>query len=220
MKRLNEKLIYLLLIAVIFLSCSSLTRANKTHSEEEPKIMETIKFIPKEFNEVELGYYQTSVTPCTPGYPDSQLRVNTMLINVPQKVIYNLAADSLAPVIPLSGLHSVSSRRSLKYHDLSAKVIHINKVDEDSVFTGEIKEPYVPHKITPTWNRGGDREEQILEAQKYSDQELDESQAIGSYINLNIMEYVDMPFLPGKYEVWMTYYGLESNHCIVEIIAE
>jgi hypothetical protein len=184
-------------------------------------IMENITFIPEKFNAVELGFYKNSMNSCTPGYPDDRMCVNTIIINIPQKVVVNVKADSLSPIIPICAVYSISAKRSLKYNALSAETLHIRKNDDEVVvYTGEIKEPYIPHKIIPTWNRDENREERVLEAQKYSDEELDEGQASGGYMNLNIMEYVDMPFAPGRYEVWLSFYGLESNHCFTEIIAE
>ena len=60
----------------------------------------------------------------------------------------------------------------------------------------------------------------IAEAQKYSDDELDEGMIYGEIMDLNLFEYVDMPLGTGTYEVYVTYFGLESNHCFVEIVFE
>jgi hypothetical protein len=63
-----------------------------------------------------------------------------------------------------------------------------------------------------------ERQQRIEEAQKYSNAELDEGQASGNFFNLNLMDYVVMPFESGIYEIYLSFSGLESNRVKVEIV--
>ena len=62
------------------------------------------------------------------------------------------------------------------------------------------------------------RKQKVAEALKLTDEELDDSEYYPEFLNINLSEYIDFPFEPGRYEVWMSYYGLESNRKLVEII--
>ena len=54
------------------------------------------------------------------------------------------------------------------------------------------------------------------------DEELDKevSQLSLYYDTFNACDYVSMPLQPGKYEVYCTFRGLESEHKVVEIVFE
>jgi hypothetical protein len=58
----------------------------------------------------------------------------------------------------------------------------------------------------------------VNDAQKYSDLELDEGLIGGDAMNINLLEYVDLPFIGGRYEIFVSCYNLESNKVVVEII--
>ena len=187
--------------------------------------MRNIYFIPEKFNDIKLGYSVRSMNPCSPGYPDRLFEINIIKINTPEKVIYKLNKEESAFIIPLCILSSTSIKRIYKYNHLSDRLIHVRKMDNDSfIYTGQIYNNAIRcgHIETDPLHEELEKEKQIKveEAQAYSDDELDSEPAAGGYRSVNLMDYVDMPFLPGKYEVWVTCYGLESNHTIVEIIIE
>ncbi|MDR1437139.1 MAG: hypothetical protein LBI65_03365, partial [Candidatus Symbiothrix sp.] len=54
-------------------------------------------FIPKEFHEAKLGYYQTEDNVCTP--PNADFLWNEIVINVPRKIIYHIADTAFVPVM-------------------------------------------------------------------------------------------------------------------------
>lgn len=139
----------LLLIFTTLWSCNSLNVTTKSQSNKEHKIMRNITFIPEEFDKVELGYYKNSINACTPGYPNESMRVNTIFINIPPKIFFNIDVDSLLPIIPICAVYSISSRRSLKYSELSTEMLYIKRNNDGVTFSGGITEPYVPHKIIP-----------------------------------------------------------------------
>ncbi|MBF0576889.1 hypothetical protein [Dysgonomonas sp. GY617] len=186
--------------------------------------MKNIHFIPKEFNEIKLGYYETIENECSPTFLNGEITLNTITINTPEKIVYKLHSDNFTPVIPVCAAYIISLRRGFKYHKLSAKMLHIRKLDEETVYSGEIIDKDRQYEHPEPHPRQRERERERIakeeEAQKYNDNELNEGQAGGGYMNVNLMEYIDIPFKPGKYEVYLSFCGLESNHTIVEIVEE
>jgi hypothetical protein len=188
--------------------------------------MKNIEFIPKEFNNVELGYYETSKNPCSPGYPRDITDVlwNEIVINAPRKIICTNSGDTLIPVIPICGAYIVTSRRESKYYEFSARIFHIKKINEANWFTGKIEDKNLQYEfpiLPPTYKEDKRQmERERIEAQNLSDEELDEGQASGNFFNVNLMEYVEMPFEPGIYEIYLSFSGLESNRVKVEIVFE
>ena len=185
-------------------------------------IMQTIQFIPKEFHEVKLGYYETVENSCSPHYRDEMRTVHQITINSPGKIISN---KGFTTIIPVCAIYSLSLRRGLKYNHLSAKILHIKDIEESLVYTGKIEDKYMKYEypVPAPFEEERERErmERVKEAQKYTDDELEQpGLAAVNYINVNLMEYVNVPLEPGKYEVWLSFSGLESNRVIVEIVFE
>ena len=208
----------LLLIILLILNGNSLSAF--CQQEQKKELMKNIRFIPEEFNEIELGYAKGSVTPCSPGYPDEDIPLNTLLINVPEKIIYNPVKE-LIPVIPVCTAKHISLRRSFKY-DQDDMVFYVRIVSQNKIASGKLfdedereKMPLSPEVCEQMEKMRDQKREEMV---KYSDDELNEGQSSVRFMNLNVMTYVDMPFLPGKYEIWYTFRGLESNHSVVEII--
>ena len=211
----------LLLISILFSCCSAVIKKQS----QKIRDMENIQFIPKEFNDIKLGYYERGENCCSPAWISEMRTINSIIINTPQKIICDMNKEDFVPVIPVCATYSVSLRRGFKYHNLSVKMLHIRKIDDGVIYVGEIVNKDIQYEYYPApFPHHEEREKERLameeEAQKYSDMELDQGQSSGGNMNINLMEYVDMPFLPGKYEVWLTLCGLESNHTIVEIIAK
>ncbi|MCD8176832.1 MAG: hypothetical protein LUE98_05160 [Tannerellaceae bacterium] len=221
MNKLYSK--YILLFWVIL----SLNGNAVSYNQYKGKIknMKTIQFLPKEFNEIKLGYYENEMSVCSPGYPDDTVEINTLLINIPHTII-SKDRKSCTPVIPLCITSGLSDKRYYKYYNLSAKIIYVKKEGEEVIYSGQIVEQIstewdVLNEFPPDMEDFIKEEEtNIAEAQLYSDEELNEGTYSPRHANLNLLDYVDMPFLPGKYEVWVTFSGLESNHMFVEIIRE
>lgn len=189
----------------------------------------SIRFIPEIFNELELGYLKAGINPCSPLYPESAISHlrNELRINAPEKIIYSIKipVDSVQPVIPVCIASVITLRRTYKYPDLSEEVFFIRKADTECWFSGKVFDETLQDGnpiIPPPWQEEMEEElkKKIEEAQSYSDEELDEGQAGGEYRNLNLMQYVDMPFEPGIYEIYYTLKGLESNWAQVEIVFE
>lgn len=181
-----------------------------------------IEYIPKEFHNVKLGFYESEENVCTPHFSDSLSKNRSQIvINVPQKVICN-KEDSL--VIPLCCVYLFSERRVVKYANSSITIIYIKKMGEDIVYQGTVidlnaknKHPYRPPNYKEQEER---RQQEIKAAQKYSDDELDEEDGfyLGENINVDIVKYVKTSFETGIYEVYVAKSGMESNHVKVEIL--
>jgi hypothetical protein len=185
-----------------------------------PILMGPIRYIPEAFNDVRLAYNSRGMNPCSPYYPDGEIDINTISINVPEKIICT-SQGLLESIIPVCATLSVSDRITYKYYELNL-MIHIRAISEDKVYSGEVIDEEddgssVPSPGYRTWLEELLPKE-IRKAQKYSDKKLDKGEWSTWHMNLNAMTYVQMPLPPDKYEVWMTFRGLESNHCIVEII--
>jgi hypothetical protein len=186
--------------------------------------MDTIEFIPQEFHSVELGLYKSGENICTPYYPDfsSKIPINQLVINIPQKIICH--SDSNTLVIPLCGAYVITERRGLKYAHLSTPIIHVRKVGEETWYSGELVDPNLRNEypdLPPNYyEEEAKRQQRIKEAQKYTDAELDENvgQSHGSAININIVDFVNISFEEGAYEVYLSKSGLESNRVKVEIV--
>ena len=201
----------------------------QTLKQDSAMPVSTIQFIPETFNDLELGFLSSDFNPCSPMYPESaisQLR-NELRINAPKRIIYNLkkSGDTVRPVIPVCLASVITLRRTYKYPNLSEEVLFIRRTDSDSWFSGKVFDETLEDGtpiVQPPWQQEMEEEKQkrIEEAQSYSEEELDEGQAGGEYRNLNLMQYVDMPFKPGVYEIYYTLKGLESNRVQVEIVFE
>lgn len=209
--------IFLIMLFVILCSISCQTNKNTT--------MKPIQYIPEIFHDIKLGYYESGINSCTPYYPNDPcfILLNEIAINAPQKIICNIKDSGFIPIIPICGFYVITLRRCAKYNDLAADIIHIRKKDEDIWYTGEMKEnteneyPILP----PGYEEAEiERQKEIEEAQKYNLDDLNEGQASSRAININLLEYINMPFLPGNYEIYMSSCGLESNHVEVEIVIE
>ena len=187
--------------------------------------MKPIEFIPKEFNDVKLGYYERFRNPCSPGYPHdiTDFLWNKIVINAPRKIICRIGGDTLIPVIPVCGAHIVTWRREMKYYDL-ANMFYIKKINAENWFTGEIvdksENPGIPALPPNYQEEQRELEKERIEAQSYSEEELEEGQASGGFLNVNLMDYVEIPFEPGVYEIYLSFSGLESNRVKVEIVFE
>lgn len=187
--------------------------------------MKNISFVPKEFNDIKLGYYETKKTNCSPIFLNEMRTINSITIAVPQEIICNLNNEKFDPVIPVCVIYSISLRRGLKYSNLSAKSLHIRKLDDETIHMGEIVDKDMQYEYPEPDPYENEKEKErmirVEEAQRYSDEELEQpGLAAVNYMNINLMEYIDIPFEPGKYEVYLSFLGLESNHAIVEIISK
>lgn len=105
-------------------------------------------------------------------------------------------------------------------------MLHVRNIKDDKVYSGEVYEsgrdnefPIEPPEEVQEIERSR-REAAIAEAQQYSDAELDEGQSGMVYLNVDALRYVDIPIVSGRYEIFFSKSGLESNHCFVDIVIE
>lgn len=57
----------------------------------------------------------------------------------------------------------------------------------------------------------------IQKCKQLPDEMLDEGRAFVEDLTFNLVDYMDEPLRCGRYEIYFTYCGLESEHRIVEI---
>lgn len=189
-----------------------------------------IEFRPKKFNNVKLGEYGQEQNPCSPFYPlDIAFMLwNEIVINAPKKIIYYTKNDTIIPVIPVCGAHMITDKRDYKYYELAIKTFYIRKLGEETFYSGKMVNYYYYDDDDETLDESllslfseeeeVERQRRIEEAQKYTDEELDHGQSAPIYFNENLMDYVEMPFEPGIYEIYVAKSGLKSNRVKVEII--
>jgi len=205
--------IYIISTILLTISCTTKKTTN----------MSGIEFIPKEFNDVKLGYYERDKNPRSPGYPRnaSDFLWNKIVINAPKKIICTNSNDTLVPVIPICGAYIITWRREMKHYDL-VNMFHIRKINDENWLAGKIEDKDLQYEfplLPPNYEEDQrEIEKWRIEAQNYSDEELEEGQAGGGFFNLNLMEYINMPFEPGIYEIYVSNSGLESNRVKVEIL--
>lgn len=214
---------YYLLFIMLFITGSDLLSVSiKQEQTIEP--MKNIRFVPKEFNGIDLGYSKTLITPCSPGYPSGDIALNSLMINVPEQIVYDIDSTDVIPILPACTADNISFRRANKYYN-DDMTFHVKMMGEEKVYSGKIFDEEddgnrvpLPPEVQEQMKK--DRDQWIKEAQTYRDDELNEGQSSRVFMNLNIMNYVNIPFLPGRYEIWYSCSGLESNHCYFEIVAE
>lgn len=184
--------------------------------------MQSIQFIPKAFHDVKLGFDEHTIHALTPHYPEPHdVMWNEIAINSPKRIIFSPKTVDFAPIIPVCAYSVITSRRGLKFIDQIALLIHIKKTDEDEWFTGEIVEEEDENIVLDDDERDAEeRQERIKEAQKYTLEELEDSQAACLAININALEYVNIPLTSGFYDIYLSKSGLESNRMQEEIVFE
>ena len=184
------------------------------------KTMKTIEFIPKNFKKIDFEKMEKEMCPCSPNFPHEINEVNILKINVPEKIFFHsLDEKKVIPVLPVCMAYSISILRGLKYHNFSEKTFHIKLEDGDFEYSGDFFNIRAAHKTPYKPIDTSEYEQQrINDAQKLSDAALDEGVYSRGYLNVNALDYVQMPIKSGKYEVWVSYYGLESNRAEVEIV--
>ena len=195
----------------------------------------SVQFVPKIFHNIKLDYGDNTIHSLTPCYPDPIFKMkNKIAITIPQKIIFSPKQNNFKPIIPVCGYYCVSDLRELKYRNQSALFIHIKKNKNEESYHGEVKEEeiYYPWEnvIIPEYSSKralrkydrGQRKNQrkIRRAQKLTDEELNTGSFFGDALNINALKYVDIPLESGTYEIYLTIYGLESNHAKVEIVFE
>lgn len=223
MKKLFIIKIFLLLSITFTFSCGSVLNSN-INNLNQPNQMKSIKFIPEEFNNIKLGYNETEQSVSSLQFPDG-IPINTITISTPDKIVCNLKYEDFTPVIPVCAVYLVSLKRGLKYNDLSAMMLHIRKLDEKAVHSGEIVDKGLgdDHPILPPGHLEDEKQRlaMVEEAQGYSDEELDLPGLFeGNFLNINLIEYIDIPLKSGKYEIYLSFSGLESNRTIVEVLCK
>ena len=220
MKAYKKKILYIIFTVIILLN---IPFGSFCQTIKDTTNLPSIQFIPRDFHDVKLGNYGLGANKCTPHYPYySDYLYNEIKINVPEKIIFRKPISKVVPVIPVCGTHVITLRRGEKYIHLSAKILYIKKINDETWCSGQIITEDEGSVIYSLDYEAEERERQdrIRKAQKYSDDELNEGQAAGSVINVNLMDFVDISLTTGIYEIYLTYKGLESNHARVEIIFE
>lgn len=190
------------------------------------KHMYKIEFIPKEFENIVCGNTTCEPNLCSPKL--GKIPVSEIKINAPDQMICFIDKEeknlsdkkSVKPYLPVCLNEIISQKRAYKYYKQSEKTVHIRKIGSERWFIGVVQEEIIENSIPqPDWEEEeAIYQEEIRKAQSYSDSELDEDIGFGGCMNLDVLQYVDFTFETGKYEIFISAFGLESNRVIVEVI--
>lgn len=211
------------LIFFTIILCSS------TFSERmilKKKYMYKIEFIPKEFGNIVCGNTTCEPNLCSPKL--GKIPVSEIKINAPDQMICFIDKEekktsekkSVKPYLPVCLNEIISEKRAYKYYKQSDKTIYIRKIGSERWFIGVVQEEIIENSIPqPDWEEEeAIYQKEIRKAQSYSDSELDEDFGFGGCMNLDVLQYVDFTFEAGKYEIYISTFGLESNRVVVEVI--
>lgn len=215
--------------APVLLWMFSTSVACQTLQQNSSMKKQEIRFIPETFNQIELGHLANGQNPCSPLYPKdaTDLLWNEILINAPQKIILSptIHADSIPLIFPVCIASVITARRGAKYAALYDERFQIRELSTGHQYTAKIFDETLLDGnpiATPPWKEESDieKKQRIADAQRYSDSELDEGFANGEYLNLNLLNYINIQLKPGIYEIYYSVAGLESNKVQVEIVFE
>ena len=223
-------------IMMIVAVLAAMTGANAQQEDKDMEKMMGIRFEPQEWMELELDWreyvWSERENACTPVVDEWKSVVS---INVPTKILVDSKRlHEVVPAIPVSVFTQISENRSYKYHGNQHLLrLHISKAGEKEVLYESLvekKEEELPAGITDK-HPEPEPEDPIQEAKEKAkrenamsipDEELDKGHTrFRSFcFTFNACDYVSMPLQPGKYEVYCTFHGLESEHKVVEIVFE
>lgn len=215
--------------APVLLWMFSTSVACQTLQQNSSMKKQEIRFIPETFNQIELGYLSNSQTPCSPMYPNDATDDlwNEIIIKAPEKIMIpnTCLKTGIKPTLPVCVAMVITARRGYKHAQLSDEVLHIRNTESNKWITGQIFDetlldgnPIVPSPVEDDWEK--ELQKRIKDAQKYTEDELDEGRASGTYRNIDLLKYVDISLEQGIYEIYFSTKGLESNKVQVEIVFE
>lgn len=214
----------LIYFCMMFLSSIWNGNTSTVQLNRQQKIMNKIKFIPNEFQNMECGYRSVVPNPCTPQFENGTIGIK---INGPHQMIcYAIISDNPAtratvpPYLPICISYKITKKRQYKYYKDSDMVVYIKNKKDEHWNSGVVHYEDGGDNIPSPEEEGDNRkiQEEIKNAQNYSEDMLDNSPHFGAAMNLNVLEYVDMPLKAGEYEIYLTNFGLESNHITVEVV--
>ena len=226
-------------IMMIVAVLAAMTGANAQQEDKDMgKKVAGIRFEPQEWMELELDWreyvWSMERNTCTPFV--DVWRKSVLNINVPTKIfVDSKRLHEVVPAIPVSGYTKTSENRRYKYHGTHHLLtLYISKAGEKEVLYESLavveREPEWPAGITdkhpepkPVDPIQEAKEKAKREnAMSIPDEELDKGHTrFRSFcFTFNACDYVSMPLQPGKYEVYCTFRGLESEHKVVEIVFE
>lgn len=192
--------------------------------------MKKVSFEPQAWNELEFAWneyvWSEFENPCSPDI--DMLKMNTVSMNIPEKICASKKGVAKIPV-PVCVSFYLTEYRYYKYiNPKYEKMIHVKSLDEtESAFlhcpiehivkyNGEQpQEVLAPDPLREKYEK--ERLEMIQKCKDLPDEMLDEGFAQGVDLTFNLSDYIDEPLQCGKYEIYFTYLGLESEHRIVEI---
>ena len=217
---------------------AAMTGANAQQEDKDMgKKVAGIRFEPQEWMELELDWreyvWSMERNTCTPFV--DVWRKSVLNINVPTKIfVDSKSLHEVVPAIPVSGYTKTSENRRYKYHGTHHLLtLYISKAGEKEVlyeslavverepeWPADIDRHPIPKPVDPIQEAKEKAKRENAMAMK--DEELDKevSQLSLYYDTFNACDYVSMPLQPGKYEVYCTFRGLESEHKVVEIVFE
>lgn len=196
--------------------------------------MKKVSFEPRAWNELEFNWdghvWRIVDNPCSPKLDMWERKA--VSINIPERIRVSKKGVAKIPV-PVCVSFCIPDNRYYKYcsDPKYEKIIHVKCLDEtESAFLHypieeHMSKYYTEHfqdAVTPALyllleKAEKERLEMIQKCKELPDEMIDEGPAQGWYLTFNLSEYMDEPLQCGRYEIYFTYRGLESEHRIVKI---
>ncbi len=196
--------------------------------------MKKIVFEPQAWHDLEFNWneyvWSKSENPCSPDIGISKM--NALSMNVPEKIRVGKKGGAKIPV-PVCVSFWLTEYRACKYSEPEhKKMIHVKSLGETESacflhypiervvkYNGDgIQEVLAVNPLQADAEK--ERLEMIQKCKHLPDEMLDEGQVMGGDLTFNLSDYMDEPLSCGKYEIYFTYCGLESERRIVEIAYE
>lgn len=186
--------------------------------------MYKIKLVPDEFQNRECGYRSVVPNPCTPRFEEGETGLR---INGPRQMIrYKIPSDNQAasvvvrPYLPICFSYKITTKRLYKHDKDSDIVIYIKNKKDEHWSSGVVRYEDEGNNIPGPDEDGENRKfrEEIENAQNYPENALDNGPGFGAAMNLNVLDYVAIQLEPGEYEMYLTNFGLQSNHIMMEVV--
>lgn len=214
----------LVFLLMVFLPLIRNGNASTEQLNQQQKIMYKTKFIPNDFQNMECGYHSVIPNACTPQLEKGKTGIK---INGPRQMIcYIITSDTQAigvtvvPYLPICFSYKITKKRQYKHYEESNIIIYIKNEKDKNWTSGVVHYEDDGYNIPSPEEEEDMRkiQEEVKNAQNYSEDTLDKGPSFGATMNLNVLEYVNIPLKSGEYEIYLTNFGLESNHIIVKIV--
>ena len=154
-----------------------------------------MEFKPQTFSSIPINRMEQN--DCSPANPGPEWR--GILINAPVEMGFALGETRI--ILPICGYYHLDMESLLESQLLK---FYVFRIGEDHIFSGFLLDkdpsPQAPEPFS-------------TEVKK---EDL-KGVSLGSYFNPNLLDYVNVPLITGKYQIFVEYGGMKSNTVTVKV---